>query len=77
MGESEIFDYLEGTLRIDVAGLDADSPLFSSGAIDSFSMIDLITHLEVVSGTRIQPSDITLDNFDTVRRIINFLSRQT
>lgn len=45
------------------------------GLIDSFSMIDLITHLEGSTGQRIAPADITLDNFDTLGGMIAYLGR--
>ena len=37
-------------------------------------MIDLITYLESTVSIRIEPADITLDNFDTLGRILEFLS---
>ncbi len=67
--------YISGTLNVDTRGVDDDTPLFSSGLIDSFSMIDLITHLEGSTGQRIAPADITLDNFDTLGRMIAYLGR--
>lgn len=72
--QQEIWNYLEGTLRVNVSALDAETPLFSSGVIDSFAMIDLITFLESKFGIRIEPGDITLDNFDSVGRMAKFLS---
>lgn len=64
--------YLSGTLNVDVTQVTDDTPLFSSGLIDSFSMIDLITFIESQCGTSISPADITLDNFDTIGRIMHF-----
>ncbi len=44
--KQNLLDYLSGPLNVDIGGLDENSLLFSSGLVDSFSMIDLITYLE-------------------------------
>lgn len=50
----------------------ADTPLFSSGALDSVAMLNLITLVEEQSGIEIRADEVTLDNFDTVTRILRF-----
>ena len=50
-----------------------DTLLFSSGLIDSFSMVDLIIFIEVTGGLRVHPTDVTLDNFDSIDRILAFV----
>ena len=72
--KQNLLDYLSGPLNVDIGGLGENSLLFSSGLVDSFSMIDLITYLESTVSIRIEPADITLDNFDTLGRILEFLS---
>ena len=50
-----------------------DTLLFSSGLIDSFSMVDLIMFIEDAAGFRVHPADVTLDNFDSINRILAFV----
>jgi acyl carrier protein len=50
-----------------------DTMLFSSGLIDSFSMVDLIMFIEDAVGCRVHPADVTLDNFDSIERILAFV----
>ena len=50
-----------------------DTLLFSSGLIDSFSMVDLIMFIEDTAGLRVHPADVTLDNFDSIDRILAFV----
>ena len=50
-----------------------DTLLFSSGLIDSFSMVDLIIFIEETGGLRVHPTDVTLDNFDSIDRILAFV----
>ena len=51
-------------------------PLFSSGIVDSFAPITLMTFLESQCGFRIGPMEVTLDNVDSVERILQFAERK-
>ncbi|MDX3899195.1 MAG: acyl carrier protein [Sphingobium sp.] len=51
---------------------DDDTPLFSSGALDSIAMINLITFIEQQAGIEIRADEVTLENFDTPARISRF-----
>jgi acyl carrier protein len=61
-------------LFLDVTGIDAETPLFSSGLIDSFSLATLILAVEEKAGVKLDPLDVTLDNLDSIERILRFLS---
>ena len=50
------------------------TPLFSAGLLDSFCMINLIVHIEKAEGIRIGATEVTLDNLDTVARILAFVA---
>lgn len=60
----------------ELSGLDGeatiDTPLFSSGALDSVAMLSLIALVEESAGIEIHAEDVTLDNFDSVERIVRF-----
>ena len=58
--------------RVDRARLDDDTGLFSSGLIDSLSVMDLVTFVERELGKRVPPAAITLDNFDSIAQIVAF-----
>lgn len=51
-----------------------DTELFSSGLLDSFHLVELISVLEKASGRRIKPGEINLENLDTPERISRFLA---
>lgn len=55
---------------------DRSTPLFSSGMLDSFTMVDLIMFIERSAGVRLDPSDVTLDNLDTIERILAFVNHR-
>jgi acyl carrier protein len=56
--------------------LTEDSPLFSSGLLDSFYLIELLGRIEEMSGLKVGMGEVSLENFDTPRRIADFLARK-
>ena len=74
--QEQIMEYLRSDLAIEVDDLDGETPLFSSGIIDSFVLISLMTFIESEGGVRIAPSDVNLANFDSISRIQDYVNRQ-
>jgi acyl carrier protein len=65
----ERFRLAAGSRRLGV-----DSPLFSSGVIDSFGLLELIAFLEDTFGVTIDPVRHDLVALDTPRRIAALVS---
>ena len=74
LDEADLTGYITGTLGFDVRSTKLTDKLFSTGIIDSFAMIDLIMFLESKIGRRIPPKDITLDNFDRLGDILDYVN---
>lgn len=55
----------------EVAG---DTLLFTSGMVDSFTFVSLIALIESRLDLRLDPRDITVENFDSIGRIVAFLA---
>jgi len=68
----ELVSLIRDALHIDVP-FGADTPLISSGIIDSFRVAALVTALESRYGVRIDLRQIGADNFDTARQMHRFL----
>jgi acyl carrier protein len=66
---------LNNKLGLDTEDINDDTPLFSSGLLDSFSMVELIMFIEREGGIRLDPSEATLDNLDSVRSILDFAAK--
>ena len=64
--------YLEEHARVELGEIDDDTELFSSGLVDSFAMVDLLVFLEKHTGANLGPEDISLENLDSVGRILAF-----
>lgn len=70
-----LLEFLEVDLGVDVQDVDADTPLFSSQLVDSFALVNLMMFLEREAGIRIAPSDVNLDNMDTIGRMLAYVER--
>lgn len=71
-----LLDYFSDELFIDTSDVAPDTLLFSSGLIDSFNMINLIMFIEETCQTKVKPPEITLDNLDSIDRILSFLKKR-
>jgi acyl carrier protein len=67
-----LMEYLVGHAHVDPSAIQDETELFSSGLVDSFAMVDLLQFLEKHTGARMGPEDISLDNLDSVQRILAF-----
>lgn len=77
MTKDELLTFLNKKLGIDTASIDDSTLLFSSGMVDSFSLVSLITFIEKKGGFRMNPLDVSLENMDNVERILAFVERKT
>jgi acyl carrier protein len=73
LDRQQLHGYLYEQQGLAPEDFDDDTLLFSSGLIDSFSMVNLIMYIEKAVGMRVHPADVTLDNFDSIDRILAFV----
>ncbi len=73
--DETLIRFLRDDLALDTSGIHADTLLFSSGVIDSFALINLMTMIETEGGVRISPADVNLANFDSIERILKYAGR--
>jgi acyl carrier protein len=69
---ADLIALIASALKIDLP-LDADTPLISSGIIDSFRVATLVAALEAHYGVHIDRWQIGSDNFDTVSQMQRFI----
>lgn len=72
MTRDELLKYLSGKTRADLSQISDTAELFSTGMIDSFAMVDLLFWLEKKTGGKMGPDDVSMENLDTVERILAF-----
>lgn len=64
--------YLKEQAGVDVHTITPETALFTSNLLDSFSLVDLILFVESEMAGSIDPDDVTIENFDSVDRIVRF-----
>ena len=73
--EEGLLGFLSDDLAIETSDIAADTLLFSTGIIDSFALVTLMTYIETEGGVRIAPADVNLANFDSISRILTYVER--
>lgn len=61
---------------LEATPIEENTPLFSSGLLDSFHLLELLGQLETAAGVRIAPGEVSLANLDTPVRIVALLNRK-
>jgi len=72
-----LLNYLSTELGLHTDEIDDDTLLFSSSLLDSFSMVDLIAFIEKEAAISISPTEVSLDNLDSVERILKFVQNHS
>ncbi len=75
--KENLLEAMRDELGVDTSRVEDETPLFSSGLIDSFSLLSLIVVIETKAEIRVAPLDVNLDNFDTIGRLLRFANRRT
>jgi len=57
--------------------IDARTPLFAGGLIDSIRILELIAYTEDAIGCVIPDAQIRMDNFRTIERIVDIFLEET
>ena len=74
--EAAICAFVHERFRVAVGSrrLSAESPLFSSGVIDSFGLLELIAFLEDAFAIDIDVNRFEVRDFDTVRKVASLVA---
>ena len=70
--QDDLIVFIREGLNIDTP-IDGETELFSTGLLDSVSMVSLIGYIEEKVRITVQPGDVTLENFDSVQRIADYV----
>lgn len=69
---------LIGELVLDEdAPFDADTDLLLDGLVDSMGVVQIVQWLEERLAVEIDPADVVIDNFRSVRAIVAYVARRT
>ena len=73
---ADLTGFMQEELGIDTDDVNTSSLLFTSGIVDSFSLVSLVTFIERQCGFTVRPDDVTLENLDSIQRIVDFAANR-
>ena len=56
---------------------DDDASFLKHGIIDSLGVMDLVTYVESAFGVKVDPQEVTPENFDSVNKLANYINRKS
>lgn len=71
----ELLRFLTDEIGLRAEAIRDETLLFSSGLVDSFSLVALVMFIESQWSFRVDPMDITLENVDSLGRITGYVAR--
>ncbi|WP_149277113.1 acyl carrier protein [Pareuzebyella sediminis] len=73
----KIITYIKEEIAImPLDSIDVHEDLLGSGIVDSLGMMKLVVFLEKEFQVKIAPEDMTVENFDTINHISEYLSKK-
>jgi acyl carrier protein len=74
---SELLKYIgDNFSATSTIAVDAETSLFQDQILDSLNLVELITFVETQFGIKVAPSEVSIDNLDSVSRIVGFIQRK-
>lgn len=74
---TNLFELILDQTGLGAGDLSDSSALMSSGLIDSFGLVTVLSLVEELLGHEIPPADLTLENFDSPERIMAYVRQQS
>lgn len=77
LSRESLIEFLSDKGGVEPSEIGDDTELFTSGLLDSFTMVDVIMFVEQETGVKIAPRDVHIDNLDSVNRIMALVGKKT
>ena len=71
-----IIEYVVTECGVPSEEIDEERGLFSEGLIDSLNVMDLVVLIESQINRKIPVTDITFDNLDSIKLIMDYIERK-
>ncbi len=69
----ELTEFIQSEIVLGDLEISYDTDLLLSGAVDSLGVIRITHWMEEAAGIVVDPGDVTLENFQTVARMVAYL----
>lgn len=74
---AKLLGFINTDVSVSPEPIEVETDLLLTGAVDSLGVIRITQWMEDELGIEVDPSDVTLDNFQTVSRMMRFLGGLT
>lgn len=74
---AKLLGFINTDVSVSPDPIEAETDLLLTGAVDSLGVIRITQWMEGEFGIEVDPSDVTLENFQTVSRMMSFLGGLT
>lgn len=74
--EKQLTEFIEKKFLKGKRRLSPKESLFKSGILDSFGMLELVAFVEKTFQVKILPSEVRMESFDTVEKILKFIEKK-
>ncbi len=69
---SQLVDFIRDEIAFDADDLSSDTDLLLTGYVDSLGVIQIVDWLETALELTIDPVDVTLENFQTIDKMVAY-----
>lgn len=73
--QNQLVELISEESGIDAVSLLTTRGLMSTGVLDSFALVTVITFVEEQIGGEVPPADLTYENFDSIAGICSYVER--
>ena len=71
-----LIDRIQSFSQAEIGPINSDTLLFSTGLIDSMTIVEIIVLVEECWDIQVDPSDLSMDNFDSIAAISGYVLRK-
>ncbi len=71
-----LLGFVRNEVALDDITIEGETDLLLTGAVDSLGVIRITQWMEDEAGITVDPADVTLENFQTVDRMVNYANAQ-
>ncbi len=75
--QNQLLDFINTEVSLADETVLAGTDLMMTGAVDSLGVMRITQWLEDEAGIRVDPTDVTLDNFQTVDKMLAYCQSKT
>ena len=74
--QNKLLDFIAGNFLVDKDEIDLNKSLVDEGIIDSTGLVEIIAFMEEEFSIKVEEDQMTIDNFGSVVKIVDFIKKE-